>query len=396
MKDVNNVNDKLLEALNAYIDGQLPPAQVEKLEKCLAEDPQARRLLAELQQVSRMVGQLPRTDAPEGLADEIHQELERELLLGPADGLTELAGKNHLRLRRLIAAAALIALVGAVVMIVYSVLIRPGQQIAPTEPIIAVSPPTPVQVEIDSSGAAEPPVELAANLAGETTQPAPTFPAIQTPPFGSIQLVLNTQEPYTAQDSINQFLAQHRIDQVIRAQLDQNCQQYAFFCSSEQLREIFQRLKQSPDHNIEIVTSDEQGSSVTVPAVTEYQALRLAAAADAAEKLSLAQSFRRTNRYIAVRSRMDASPEGRADLPDWLTDSLGDLRLLGNVDRPTPQSPGESVVPLVPFSANESAAAGNIAEVEIVETPLDMTIPPEPPSLIAVVLVLQGQTAPTK
>jgi len=83
---------KKYEQLSAYIDGELPDAQRDKVERWLAEDAQARRLADELRQVAGMVAALPRGTAGADLADHVIARLERETLLGesqtPANSAT--------------------------------------------------------------------------------------------------------------------------------------------------------------------------------------------------------------------------------------------------------------------------------------------------------------------
>ena len=55
--------DDLAAELSAYLDVELTPGRVEKVEKLLAEDAAARELLVELREASEAVGGLPREAA---------------------------------------------------------------------------------------------------------------------------------------------------------------------------------------------------------------------------------------------------------------------------------------------------------------------------------------------
>ena len=130
-------NENLNMLLNAYLDDQLSSAKAEKVEKLLAEDPDAREMLAQLRAVSTMVNSMPRCHAPRELTEGVIMSLERDLLLDNSEVLAELAGKKHLRLRHFIATAALILMAGAVVMIVYNVL-RDPTLTPPSQPNVDV------------------------------------------------------------------------------------------------------------------------------------------------------------------------------------------------------------------------------------------------------------------
>lgn len=76
--------DRQYEQLTAYLDGELGESERSEVERLLARDAEARRVLDELRATARMVGGLPRAAAPRGLSAEITARMEREALLGDA------------------------------------------------------------------------------------------------------------------------------------------------------------------------------------------------------------------------------------------------------------------------------------------------------------------------
>ena len=138
---MSNKEEKLNILLNDYLDGQLDPPQAEKVEQLLTENPQAREILSRLRQGSQAVHNLPMVAAPSDLADQIAAQMERDMLLGSSELQNEQIGRNHLLLRRLITAAAILILVGAVATITYNVLFENPNQATKTDPIIALAPP---------------------------------------------------------------------------------------------------------------------------------------------------------------------------------------------------------------------------------------------------------------
>lgn len=107
-----------LEQLTAYLDGELSPARRAEVDKLLSEDPDARALLLELQQTSRLVSALPREPTPDGLADTVVQRMERQDLLGDSPANRPRSSQVVSWSRR-VAVAASIALVGTAVWIAW-------------------------------------------------------------------------------------------------------------------------------------------------------------------------------------------------------------------------------------------------------------------------------------
>ena len=69
------------EQLTAYLDGELSPAQRAEVERLIASESEARQLLEDLQETSRLVAALPPEQAPADLADAVVSRMERRDLL---------------------------------------------------------------------------------------------------------------------------------------------------------------------------------------------------------------------------------------------------------------------------------------------------------------------------
>lgn len=95
-----------LEQLTAYLDGELTDAERAKVERLIADDPEAARLLIELRQTSNLLRSLPRATASAGLAAHIADRLEREALLGDAEALGGETRQPPLRWMRPLSMAA--------------------------------------------------------------------------------------------------------------------------------------------------------------------------------------------------------------------------------------------------------------------------------------------------
>lgn len=105
--------ERLGELLSAYLDGQLEPAQTESVERLVAKDPQAQRLLKELRLTTECVSKLPRHGAPNSVLEDIQLRLERAELL---DGPQTTSGGAHSRRSGLWQWMSIAAVVGIAVM----------------------------------------------------------------------------------------------------------------------------------------------------------------------------------------------------------------------------------------------------------------------------------------
>ena len=110
----NQPNDELL---SAYLDGELNDAERAEVERRLADDPAAARLLEQLRSVRRVVQSLPREPLGENLTQQVIEEAERRRgELSQPVPLVRSWSERFLN-RRVIAWASLTLLVGAAIAI---------------------------------------------------------------------------------------------------------------------------------------------------------------------------------------------------------------------------------------------------------------------------------------
>ena len=74
-------DEKIREQLSAYLDGELSPAEAQKVEQAIEADPALGEELAELRRLRDLLGQLPTVHAPAELAETILQQAERDSLI---------------------------------------------------------------------------------------------------------------------------------------------------------------------------------------------------------------------------------------------------------------------------------------------------------------------------
>lgn len=115
-------NPNIDELLCSFVDGELPLRQQTEVQRLAARDPEVGRRLRRLQNSKALISALPRAEAPGDLLEQVKLALERKTLLEeqPATGASS-AGVIHLMARRLLAAAAMIALLGVLGFVVYQI-----------------------------------------------------------------------------------------------------------------------------------------------------------------------------------------------------------------------------------------------------------------------------------
>lgn len=123
-------NPQIDELLCSFIDGELPLRQQTEVQRLVARDAEVARRLRQLQNCKNLVNALPAEPAPIDMLEQVKRSLERRTLLGDhAAPTVSRAGARHLKIRRFVAAAAMIALMGGLGAVVYQIVapVAPGE-----------------------------------------------------------------------------------------------------------------------------------------------------------------------------------------------------------------------------------------------------------------------------
>jgi len=329
MADELKKQDQLIEMLSAFLDGELSPAQSKKLQRRLDEDPHARQLLKELRQVSAQIGNLPSVSAPPDLSGGVVQQLERDWLLDREDIVAEMAGRKHLRWRRLLTAAAVLVLAGAVTLIVYQVLYNvQNNPLTPSDPlIIANLPENPSE-----------PDKIVGSPDDKIPEQNQSSPPLKTPTINISRLhfVLNETEVPALTPRLEILFKDLQIEDVVRTSLDESHLQFAFICPPETCRRLYQALKN--DHNrIDVLVSDDLTPNefrITGASVDQLMTL----AGESNTLLQMVHALRFNLRHTApdLESLQDISP----DLLTLFAQVEPDLTELRAMAPPTETGPG--------------------------------------------------------
>jgi len=128
--------------LNGYIDDELTVRQQTEVKRLLGNDPKIAGRLRQLQKCKMLISFLPAADAPSEMPEDVMARLARRSLLGeePA-AINERTGTRDLFLRKILTAAAMIALLGVLAAVVYTIVAPPRQRPVPKSPIVAGDDP---------------------------------------------------------------------------------------------------------------------------------------------------------------------------------------------------------------------------------------------------------------
>lgn len=267
------VNPHTDELLCGYIDGELSLRQQTEVQRLAARDPEVTERLRQLQQSRNLISAMPRIEAPGEMLEQIRAALERKTLLDDrANSAQARAGSRHLRIRKFVAAAAMIALVGVLGGVVYQI----------------VAPVTPVEAPrfvAHSGSAALPSVE---------STPAPTGPGF------SGRLELRTASLAQAESFIKAAVEHNGLAGYTEVQSAAGRRVYHVACSSEGLDRLVADLGKIGRHFESAtltVDTDHLGDPVVIDPVTLEQAAQIVAQDDAQERVETANHVALMNAF---------------------------------------------------------------------------------------------------
>jgi len=143
------------ELLNSFIDGELTASQQSEVERLIAHDAQIARRLQQLQKTKMLVSSLPRARAPGQITEQVKASLAGRQLLAQQPVFSKREGTRQLLVRRVLAAAAMIALVAILAGVIYTIVAPETVPERPAERAVAVRPMPSLAAEAGFSGRLE-------------------------------------------------------------------------------------------------------------------------------------------------------------------------------------------------------------------------------------------------
>jgi hypothetical protein len=119
MKDMEQIE----EILNCYIDGELDERKSNEVKRLIDNDKEIYSLYDSLKRYKNLMDAVSQQPVPEGLCDNITSQLERGVLLAETETYSHNAGRRHLMARRLMTAAAVIALTAVLSLVIFDIFV---------------------------------------------------------------------------------------------------------------------------------------------------------------------------------------------------------------------------------------------------------------------------------
>jgi hypothetical protein len=252
------------ELLNAFIDGELTDRHRTEVQRLISHDPQIAARLRQLEKCKMLVESLPRAKAPAQMLEQIRRSLEGKKRADmQSAALDQRQGARHLFARKMLAAAAMIALVGVLTTVVYTI-VTP-ESTPPRDWVKGPQQLTPA--------------------AGQPEPEAPEF-------YGRVEL--STASLAAVDSVIRRTIDDYGLSLSAAAEQRQDTKAYTISCSREKLgllladlRNIWDKL----DSAVFFVDTTPPGQQVTVQAITAQQIITIVNQNTTEARLEVARDF---------------------------------------------------------------------------------------------------------
>jgi hypothetical protein len=277
------------ELLNGFVDGEISDRQATEVKRLMLHDPAIAARVERIRRQRQLLGALPVDSAPADMAGTVRSMLERRTLLEAASaGKHHVLGSMHLFGRKLAAVAAMLALLGGLGYLVYTV-IGPERSAGKADIVTIARKPAPDR----------------AAPAGDKTVAAAT----------SIELVLRTDSP-TGLNSVVQK-AINSCGLLDSATVDRQplSTAYSLACDKENMTRVLGEISSVWDKvkekSMTIASPGEE--AVTIRSVTIAQVAAVIASPDLPSRMASARQFAEVNTREPGAGTVTILPNGGQD-----------------------------------------------------------------------------------
>ncbi|MEJ2700961.1 MAG: hypothetical protein P8Z79_00820 [Sedimentisphaerales bacterium] len=254
------------ELLNSFIDGELTGGKQTEVEELVARDGRAAQRLRQLRQCKALLGSLPRAEAPSTVLEGVKASLAATALPAEEPALDEQARKPYPRVRRVLAAAAMIGLAAVLVSVMHTFVSpeAPSDQTFVSQTIKATQPSVGTVVQREFSG----------------------------------RLELRTNDLVAVSASINKAIEGINASEATTPARRQDSRIYTLACSKEDLDALLADLEPvwpQLDSAVLSVNTGVFGKQVVVDAVTTEQIAQIIDQGDPAKRIEMAKDFAALN-----------------------------------------------------------------------------------------------------
>jgi hypothetical protein len=257
---MNRPDTNIDELLNSLLDGELTESQQVDVARLIASNPQIEQRLRQFQKTKMLVSSLPRVKAPRDMVEGVEASLaEGKRLAAEQLYLNRRAGTRQLLIRKVLTAAAMIALVAVMGGVIYTVLVP---ETVPEQPAATTAALEPGPV-----------------VAGEVL---------------SGRLELNTAELTAVNAFINAAIEGNGLSNCVTKTGQDNQRFYSFNCSREDLKLLLadlQNVWQQFDSVTLYVDTEQFNKPVAVNAVTAEQTIEVISQGNLQKAVQIAKDF---------------------------------------------------------------------------------------------------------
>ncbi|MFQ6035499.1 MAG: anti-sigma factor family protein, partial [Sedimentisphaerales bacterium] len=237
---MNRSEPNIDELLNSFIDGELTASQQSEVERLIADDAQIARRLQQLQKTKMLVSSLPRAQAPGQITEQVKARSPARQLLAQQTVFSKREGARQLLVRRVLAAAAMIALVAISAGVIYTIVAPEAVSERPAERAVTVREMPSLAAEAGFSG----------------------------------RLELKTSALLAVDGFINRVIDENGLSDSVSSQRQPGQSLYSLTCSRQSLNLLLadlQSIWQKCDSARLFVDTEEFGEPVTIDAITAEQ-----------------------------------------------------------------------------------------------------------------------------
>lgn len=296
MKENVNID----ELLNSFLDGELPARQQTEVQRLVVHDSEVAKRLHELEKCKMLVGSLPFAEAPAEMRKQIKDLVEAKKLASRQVEFERREGARQLLARKVLAAAAMIALVAILGGVIYTI-VAPEQV---SERPVAIEDLQPVKK-----------IEVA-------QLPPSTAEAKQAVMGFNGRLELKTNALAAVDGFINRSIENNGLsDYVSSRPEEQSVRRYSLVCSSEDMKILLADLGtiwQKFSSARLTVDAEESGRGVVIDDVSAEQIGEIVTR-------DSTKSYVDKARYFAVTNRMEELLPGKdvmAAIDEWKSDLI--------------------------------------------------------------------------
>lgn len=274
--DTGTGEERIDELLNGYIDDELGTRQRTEVERLIAHDERIGLRLRRLQKCRTLIGSMPCAEAPPQVLRQLKASLAATAPLYVESNHNRRVGRIHLLARKLVSAAAMLALVALLAGVIYTIL---APETVPDGP--------PVVVDRQPS---------------ENIEPARPAPARSRARAFSGRLELKTTVPAEVGAILRTAIEENGLADSIGDVREPNRRIHYLKCSREGLNSLLAALEgvwPKLDSSTMVIDTDVFNAPVAVDAVTPDQIVEIIEQDSLRERIELAKDFDLLNTAIA-------------------------------------------------------------------------------------------------